>query len=560
MDYAKVLKLPQYFRNLSRLSEIVGVLVKHGFGDLVQRLNLAAYLQTSARIVQIPFLSAPQSPLDFSQRLRTVCEELGPTFVKFGQLIASRPDLFPDSITREFRKLQDKVAPFPATQAREVIESELKLPLSQIYLEFDDTPIAAASIAQVHKARTHDGALWVVKVQRPNLERIVDTDIEILSGLAALFEEHFPESKRIGPTKIVDEFSRSLRAECDFRREAQNLMQFAQNFKGEQMLIVPGVNSALTSRRVLTESFIDGFRADDVDSLRLHDIDSARIAELINEIVLRSIFEHRFFHADPHPGNLFVTKEGKVAFIDFGAMGRLDPERVSQVLEFLVAIFSRDLDGVVAALEDNQLFSAPVDKIMVKREISELIDQYLGRALGSLDAAELVSAIFEVVRRHGISPPADLLLVGKSLTTLEYLGALLDPGFDPITKIQPYLVAQYTRQLTDPKRYASALRQFANHYRKFLVDLPQELRIILRTVARDEFTLQVRSKDFTELCRHQNKLLNRAMMGLLGALLLSLGVFFNVAQQTTVSYVLMGWGALILVLTWIAIRRSGGTF
>lgn len=563
MDYAKVLKLPQYFRNLQRLGEIVGVLGKHGFGDLVQRLNLLSYLQTGMRVFRPSVLPDKRAALSFPTRIRLVCEELGPTFIKLGQLVATRPDIFPPHITHELRQLQDKVKPFPVEHAKELITKELGRPLSDIYATFEDVPLAAASIAQVHRATLKDGSQVVVKVQRPNLDRIIETDIDILRGLAALVEEHIPESLSFAPSKLIEDFARSLVLECDFLREAMHIDRFAGCFADQPNLIVPRVYNHFSSRRVLTEQYIHGLKADETEKITSLGIDCTAVVQTLNDVILRSIFEHRYFHADPHPGNILITHKGQVALIDFGSMGRLDKRRSMHILQFVMATLARDTDGMLRILHETQIAPPHLDELSLKTQVAEILDIYLDKPLGELNIAALLVDVFEVLRRYGILFPPDLLLVAKALTTLEHVGARLDPDFEPIQSIRPYLLQRYAREIANPKTHAHYLTTLLDSYRRLATDLPIELRALLRLLARQEYVLTTRNQDFDELRRHQNQMLNRALIVAFGLGMVAVGIYLASREAVIIdkyaAYVFLGLGIFALFGAWRSIRRTGGS-
>jgi len=561
MDYARVLKLPQYFRNLQRLSEILRVMVKHGFGDLVNRLNLAPYLESGIKLV---FPAFPRQPLSttFNTRVRLALEELGPTFIKLGQVISTRPDIFPVSLTFELRQLQDKVPPFPASESRKLIEQELGHAVEELFETFDDTPIAAASIAQVHRARLKSGDEVVVKVQRPNLDRILNTDVEILTGLASLIEERVPESRSWRPAQLVEEFSRSLKRECDFKREAQNIEIFGANFADEAGLLLPKVYRHLSTQLVLTEEFIDGIKTDDVDAIQANQIDRKKVSAILNRVVLRSIFEHGFFHADPHAGNILVTRDNRVALIDFGMMGRLEKTRLNQILQFLVALFSRDMNRVLRVLHETRIAPLHIDEVSLKNQLAEIIDHYLGQSFDQLNLSQLITDIFELVRRHGVKPPVDLLLIVKSITTLESIGSSLAPEFVPFAIIHPYLMERYFKNMTDPALYASYLSDVADSYIKLLGDLPDEFRVIVQDLARGDLKVKFEPTHLVEARKHQNQLVNRALYASIGATLAIVG-FVALSRSPepfhpALGYALISWGAILLFLVWRAVRRSGG--
>jgi ubiquinone biosynthesis protein len=563
MDYTRVLKLPQYFRNLQRLSEIVAVLVKHGFGELIERINLAPYLKKGAGIFNSSLLRESGSELDFPTRLRLACQELGPTFIKFAQVLATRPDIFPDAVTRELKKLQDSVDPFPASKAREVIERELGRSINELFLRFDERPLAAASIAQVHRACLKEGGEVVVKVLRPGIDRVIEADINILQGLAVLIEDNLPESRAFSPTKLVEEFARSLSLETDFRREAVNIKKFAGNFASESGLQVPRVFEEHLGRGVKVEEYIDGYRADDIDAIRAAGIDGKKCAATLCRVILKSIFEHRFFHADPHPGNVFVTRDGRIALIDFGAMGRVDRKRLQQILTLLLAILGKDFDRMLHLLQDYNLAPPFIeDEVSLKNQVADILDNFEGQSLGRLDLNALLTEVFEVLRRYGIRPPPDLLLISRSLTMVEHIGAKLDPDFDPIAVIKPYLAKQYLSYAYNPGRYGKMLLELAGSYRRLLTDLPNDLRVISRGLARGTLTINIAQRDLDDLKLHQDRMLNRALATIVGLAWVGFGVYIagfqDAAIDSRVSYVLIFIGVVLLAVNWVSAYRRGG--
>jgi ubiquinone biosynthesis protein len=564
----KILRIPQYFRNLHRLGEIASVLVKHGFGDLVARLNLISYLASGLKIIAPRSWRATSATiqLPFAARLRLVCEELGPTFIKFAQLIATRPDVFPDSVIREFRKLQDKVPPFNSDQAKSLLEKELGRPLSEVFSHFEKKPLGAASIAQVHRATLLSGAEVVVKVQRPQLDRLIDTDTDILLGLATLLEEHVPESKQFSPFRLVEEFSRSLRLERDFRREAHHMEKFARHFIAEQDLVVPKVYRHLSTKRILVQEFIDGGRIDAFTGEHQVALQAPErrqtVLDCLTRVTLTSIFEHGFFHGDPHPGNLLITNDGRLALIDFGLIGRLEDPRRTQIIIFLVALFQRDLHRVVDSLRENHLFShAHLDEVALMNELAEVLDLYLEQSLSNLNIVNLISDVFEVVRRHGIKPPPDLLLISRVLTALQYTAYRLDPDFKPIAAIKPYLTQQYWASLSDPARYARYARQLGNEYERFFRDVPRQLRELFKMLPRGDFVLGYRLENYPDISKDINRLVNRIVMTAIGITCVVVGrsLYGSSLSVDTAAYILMGLGAVVLLTVWAAVRRSGGS-
>ena len=563
MQYSRLIRLPQYFRNFQRLAEILRVLVTHGFGDLVHRLQLSPYLEKRLRSLLPKNPNSPATKLTIGERLKRVCEDLGPTFVKLGQFAATRPDIFPPSLTTELRSLQDQVAPAPFLDVRRTLIKALQRQPEEIFASIEEQPMAAASIAQVYRAELLSGEQVVIKVQRPGILRVIETDLDILRGLATLIEEQLPESRVFSPVKVVDEFARNLVRECDFKREARSIERFKRRLADLTYLELPDPYRDLSTDRVLVERFIEGVRADDLVALRQLGLDTTQVADRINAIVLKSIFEQRFFHADPHPGNILVTATGQIGLVDFGAMGRLEESRLLDILELLLGVFSRDTERMVRALGSTQALPTGIDEPALKGELSELLDNYLGETLGTLQVGSMLTDIYDILHRYQLHVPPDLLLIGKSLTTLEHLGAILDPNFQPLKSIYPYLKELYLKVITNPKTYSRVISSIGFEYYRLATEFPAEVRTILKKLSRQNFTVETIEVEGREKREHQNRLTNRAVMTAIGLALLWLGFRFlepatNADQNLFAGYLLLSLGGSVLFFVWRAVIRTGG--
>jgi ubiquinone biosynthesis protein len=430
---------------------------------------------------------APWESFSTEQRIRMAFEELGPTFIKLGQVLATRPDLIPMSLIEELRRLQDRVPPFPAEQARAEIERELGRPIPELFASFSDAPLAAASIAQVHRATLHDGSAVVVKVRRPGLESVIANDLDILNALAAFLEENAPETKQFSPRAIAEEFRRSIWKEIDLTREARNIERFARNFRGDATVHVLRVHTELSSRAILTLEFIDGIKASDVDSLEAAGIDRRALARRGVEFVVRQIFAHGFFHADPHPGNVFVLRDGRIAPIDMGMMGVLDRDTRDALLELLVGLLLGDAAKIVGLFRRLELVDERADLTGLKRDAQELLDAYRELPLEQVDIAVLLAELFEVLARHQVLVPPDLLLTGKALATVEGLARLLDPKLDPMEAMRPLVLRWYLERLADPRFLARDALRASEEALTLLATLPRELTSIVRSLRSGRF-------------------------------------------------------------------------
>jgi ubiquinone biosynthesis protein len=329
------------YRHLKRYRHILTVLFKYGFGDLVDILRIEQYLEIGLQMISRKRREQVEK-LSRAERVRMVMEELGPTFVKLGQILSTRPDLISVEFIQELSKLQDNVPPFPYTEARQIIESELGRPLEDIFQHFEDTPLAAASIGQVHRAQLKDGEEVVVKVQRPGIRKIIEVDLEIMLHLASLMERHLEELQVHRPVRIVQEFSRTLEKEIDYTIEALHIERFARQSMDDPTVYVPKVFRDTTTERVLTMEYIDGIKASEIDRIEREGLDRKIITERGADLILRQVFDHGFFHADPHPGNIFVLPDNVICYIDFGMMGSIDRQTREDFADLIYTVVQRD--------------------------------------------------------------------------------------------------------------------------------------------------------------------------------------------------------------------------
>jgi ubiquinone biosynthesis protein len=521
MQLSTLLRIPQTVRNLARVREIVGVLVKYGWGDLVPRLGPAAAIERLRRRLDRQARAAPAwEAFSTEQRIRMALEELGPTFIKLGQVLATRPDLIPMSLVEELRLLQDQVPPFPAEQARAEIERELGQPIAELFGSFDDTPLAAASIAQVHRATLRDGTPVVVKVRRPGLEAILVNDLDILSGFAGLLEDNVPETRQFSPRAIAEEFRRSIWREIDLTREARNIERFARNFRGDASVHVLQVHADLSSRGVLTLEYIDGIKASDVAALDAAGVDRRSLARRGVEFVIKQIFAHGFFHADPHPGNLFVLRDGRIAPIDMGMMGVLDRDTRDALLELLVGLLLGDAAKIVALFRRLELIDERADLPGLRRDAQELLDAYRELPLEEVDIATMLGELFEVLARHRVLVPPDLMLTGKALATVEGVARILDPRLDPLDAMRPLILRWYLERLADPRFLARDAIRASEEALALLATLPRDLTAILKSLAGGRFRVTAEIEGQARAVRERARGTNRLALSLMVSALL----------------------------------------
>ncbi len=487
-------------RDLSRLREIYVVLVRHGFGEIVTRLRLAKVRHpkddTGGRVGEsIPPPSegevfppeelsrgeAERLSHSFGVRLRLVAQDLGPTFVKLGQLLSTRSDVIPQDIVTELRKLQDDVPPCSFDDVRDQIESSLGVALDDVFESFDPQPIAAASIGQVHRAvlkRDTDAVPVAVKVQRPGVDQIVARDLDLLHGLARLVERAIPESRIYSPTGLVEQFERAITSELDFRGEAENAVRFAKNFDGDPSVVFPAVHRQASSRRVLTLEFLRGVKI--YDAIRAG-FSAQAIAQKAIHVVIKQIMEDGFFHADPHPGNIVIMgtpAEPVFGMFDLGMVGRLPPEIRDKTLDLMVAAVRRDYTAIADAMYAIGSPTRKVDMRAYRADVAELADKWLGRPLKDIELSALVRDIIQGATRHGIEVPSDFLLVAKALMTIEGVAKEVCPDLDVFEEAKPHFF-DLLRKRYSPQRIGSDVWRGIERLSIAAYDMPAQITEVL---------------------------------------------------------------------------------
>ncbi len=550
--------LPWRLRDIRRVRGIAGVLARHGFADVAARMGPAAWARGVIRAV----LRRPKaSPVPVERRIRRVLEELGPTFIKLGQMLATRPDLVPMALVDELSRLQDHVPPFPFDEVRQIVEAELGQPMDAVYSEVDPVPVAAASIAQVHYATLKTGEPVVIKVQRPSLHQQITGDLRILAGLASVLESHVPETRPFRPRAIVEEFTKSLQRETDFLAEAASMERYRKMFEDEPGLCIPKPCLEWTRRRVLTMERVEGVKVTDVEALKALDVDLKSIVDLGMRLTLRSIFEFGFFHADPHPGNFFVRRDGTIVLLDFGMMGTIEPRRIDEMLAFMVAVLTGDVDMVVDQLLDADLIGDDTDLRSLRSDLKSILVRYADANLGSVNVAVFIQEVMAVNVRHHVLLPADLLLVGKSIATMEGIGHQVYPEFKPLDAIRPYLTEVYVRRLLDAKKHSQVVARSVMDGLSLLKDAPFDIRRLLRKMRRGELTVNLRSVDDEARRRHSTAVANRAVLaGLFATFFFGAVVLLDQGGtvRTVAGWVSAGFSWLFFLgLLWSLVRGDG---
>jgi ubiquinone biosynthesis protein len=506
----RLTKSLQAGRAIARVPQIVRVLVKYGFGDIVNRIGLDSFVHALKSKLFSDVEAQPFEGLRTEERIRLALEELGPTYVKMGQILATRPDLIPMSLIQELRKLQDKVAPFDTAGIKAHVSGELKRPLEEIFSSFDETPLAAASVAQVHRATLKDGRRVVLKIQRPNIERTIDTDLNIAEWLAELIEQRIPEVQRYNPSGIVKEFRKSIVKEIDFEREAYNMKRFARNFRQDPNVYVPKVYDEYTTSKILCEEFIDGVKAE--AKLIMKDRSPAqreKIAQAGIRMIVEQIYVHGFFHADPHPGNIFILPDDRICPIDYGMMGVLDQERIDELLGFLVAILTKNTDKMIRLFFKLGLIREDVDVRALRLDLEDLLNRYEAVEMAKVDVGRFISQIFEVITRHDIVIPSDLMLMGKSLATIDGVARDIYPELDPLAALRPHVLKVYMRRIADPSYFSREPMRLAEELWFLAQTAPKDLRLFLRHLREGRAKVQLEVAGFEQAVKRHALATNR---------------------------------------------------
>lgn len=476
MFIRKIGLVSRTYRHVNRYRQILAVFFKYGFGDLVDRLDAGRYVELGAHILK--GRSEPLEALTRPERIRKALEDLGPTFIKLGQILSTRPDLIPVELASELSRLQDSVGPFPFEKAKELIELELGAPAGNFFMDIVQEPVAAASIAQVHRARLCSGEETVIKVQRPGIEHLVSVDLEILLHLAELAERHIPELSFYSPSRIVEEFARVIERELDFSIEAANMERFARQFEGNSSICIPALYRSCSSRRVLTLEYMEGIKASDIEQLDARGYDRKLIASRGADLVLDQVLKFGFFHADPHPGNIFILPGNVVCYLDFGMMGTVSRQAREDFADIVSGYVKKDWAGTARALLRVVECETEPDQRLLERDLTDFMESHLYKPLKELRVGDLLQDFMKIVSKHRLLMPADLYLMIKALTEMEGLGLRLDPDFDMVDKAAPY-ISRIKLQRFSPGRISAEALHSAQEVFELLRSIPGELRDIM---------------------------------------------------------------------------------
>jgi ubiquinone biosynthesis protein len=498
-----------HLRDLPRYRQILATLVRYGYQDVVAALHLEGLVRPLERVAlgdQVP-------PQDRPRRLRLVCEDLGPTFVKLGQLLSTRPDLLPESYTLELAALRDDVRPFPFDQVETILREEYRRPVAEVFAAIDPTPVASASISQVHRAVLGDGRTVALKIRRPDIVKIVQSDLDIIKNLAHLLEHQLPVLAPYRPTALAREFERTLKRELDFTTERRTMQRCRIQFAADPTAHIPMVYEEFSTPRVIAMEFIEGVAVNDLEGIAAMGSEPAQVAVTGARILLKQIFELGFFHADPHPGNLRVLPGGVIAPLDYGMFGQLNPITRERIADLLIGLLAQETERVLRALEALGVRGEPIDSRGFQRDLGELVASYSDLTLDAIALGPMLGELIGFVRAHHLQIPPELVLLIRSLVTIEGVGRQLDPHFDIAAQLQPFLRALAVRRF-HPYRILSQTVRTAEDLQRIATLLPDLLGQSLESIKRGEMRVHFDLEGFGRLVRQLTRASNTLAVGI----------------------------------------------
>ncbi|MCK4975831.1 MAG: AarF/ABC1/UbiB kinase family protein [Anaerolineales bacterium] len=549
-------------RHIRRYRDIAEILADHGFGTVLTQIGLSDRLNLPRRILRRK--PSMDEELSVAKRLRLTIEDLGPTYIKLGQILSTRSDLLPPDYLDELSYLQDRVAPVSWESAKSVIESELDASIQDLFAHIDPTPIAAASLAQVHQAILANGDEVVVKIQRPGIEKTIDLDLDILYDFANLAQNRTGFGERYELADFAEEFAISLRAELDFRREGRNADRFRENFSKEKHLYVPQVYWEYTTRRVLVQERITGIKIDNIPALDAAGYNRHRLATHAANFVLKEVLEDGYFHADPHPGNLLIMPGEVICVLDFGTVGRLDNRnRVNFARLFIVAV-QIDTAGIVDQLIRMGIAGTNVNRDALQRDLRRILIRYEGLPINEIYAQEVLDALEPIIYEYQLRIPSDYWLLIKTVVLMQGVGLGLDPEFDIFETARPYL-GRLLRKLWLPSSWGPSALRIATDWADFAGSFPRQTSRILEQVERGELEVRIQVPELKQTNILLNRIVNRLIFSILvAALTIALALLIPRLDLTwpwsMITWIIVfGFIAMIFLSLWLIwnIFRSG---
>ncbi|HNW91623.1 MAG TPA: AarF/ABC1/UbiB kinase family protein [bacterium] len=543
--------IPHPFQALARSREILALLLRHGFGELVERTGIPVPAVLKRE-------SAPSGePCPTPLRLRRVLEQLGPTFIKFGQVLSTRPDLVAPEYLEEFAKLQDRVPPLPFAAVAAVVQAELGREPAALFREFAVEPVAAASLAQVHRAVLADGTPVAVKIQRPHIRDQIRADLDLLTFLARLLEEHIPEVHHYQPTRIIDEFRYTLQRELDFTIELRAIKRFHAQFRSDPDLVIPQPYPEFSSPRVLTMAYLPGHSL--AECFTAPPEERRRLAAIGLTAFLKQLFVHGYFHADPHPGNMRVLPDGRLALVDFGMVGRVLPELKFKLAALVEAVLGRDYEEIATLVLELSETRTDIDRTRLVRDIADTVDDYYSEQLSDLRTGAALQQLIALALTYRLRLPATLALMVKCLLTIEAVGRALDPELNVVAAVRPHL-RDLLLERYSTARAVDLLFRTLREFTRLTAALPHDLRQILTKLQHGRLSLDFRHRNLEQLTASLDHASNRVAFALIiAALIVGSSLLVAAGGAAYPWFGLVGYLIAMLFGIWllILIIRSG---
>jgi ubiquinone biosynthesis protein len=550
------------YRNLNRYRQILTVFFKYGFGDLVEHLKIEQYIEIGLQMVSKKRRERVER-FSRAERVRMALEELGPTYIKLGQILSTRPDLVPADFVKELAKLQDKVPPYPFAEFIRILEDHLGGPTDTYFTKIDETPLASASIGQVHRGRLTSGDEVAVKIQRPGIHRTVEVDLEIMLHLATLMERHIEEIALHRPVKIVEEFARLMSRELDYTIEAASMERVGAQLLNNPQVYIPLVYRRLSADRVLVTEFVEGIKVSHLDRLAEAGLDPKVICDRGADILLSQVFEYGFFHADPHPGNIFVLPDNVICLIDFGIMGSVDRATREDFVELVDAVVRRDEQRATRVLLKLTLWEEEPDARRLGQDVADFMGQHLYKPLEEIELSRLLHHLLDLVSRHQLRLPPEIFLMLKALTIVEGVARYLNPDFDMVAKAEPF-VRNVKLSRFSPKRLSSDLVSIVSQAFEFANDFPKDLLEITRSIRQKKLTVQLEMRGLEKMLATHDQISNRISFSIIIAALIIGSALIVISRTPPIFYGIsligiIGFLAAAVMGVWllIAILKKG---
>ncbi|WP_130806769.1 ABC1 kinase family protein [Senegalia massiliensis] len=495
---------------IHRYREIYNILTKYGFSMIAERLPNRIFF----RKIFFRKSSKLSSKYSRGKRLRMAIEELGPTYIKLGQVMSTRYDLLPTDIIEELSKLQDEVSEYPLGDAKRLFKEEIGIDISDAFMDFDEKPLAAASIGQVYNAKLFSGEDVVVKIRRPNIKNLIEKDLEILKTIGGIVDDYIVRKSVVSFSEIVDEFATTLRRELDYTMEAQNYENFRQSLTDNKYAVVPKVYWDFITKKILVISKLKGIKINDTESLIENNYDNEKIAYNLAKTYMEQVFLHGFFHADPHPGNLFVINGEKIGFVDFGMVGYLDDESTKLLMLLLKSSVDKNSEKIVETLYKMDSIPETTNKMLFKRDINYVLNYYYNLSFDKIDFSDALTDILRITYKHKVRVPSQLTLLIKTIISIEGTAKNLNPKFN-LTDVSKDLLESIKKDKFNAKRLFNKTYSSAYNMLEDFRELPKMLNTIFYKISNDKIKINMNHEGLSKFRKELNSVTNKLSLSLI---------------------------------------------